>query len=337
MPFEIVRNDITNMQVDAIVNAASRYPRVGAGVDMAVHKKAGPKLLEARKEIGYIAPGSAAITPAFGLNADYVIHAATPTWTDGLQGEEKLLRQTYDMCLKLAVKHHCDSIAFPLLASGNHGFSKDKALEVAIAAFSSFLLQQDMHIYLVVFGKESVVLSKKLVQRIQSYIDDRYVDAYEQAMFSQAAESRCIPTNSRRVREERDFCMPAAKAPSPKSLGEFLKTKDAGFTETLLSLIEKSGEKNSTIYKRANLSKQLFSKIINDPDYKPTKPTAIALALALRLDLAATNDLIGRAGYTLTSSSVFDLIIQYFIQEKQYNIVEINLALYEFDQVPIGY
>ena len=111
MPFEIVRNDITNMRVDAIVNAASRYPRVNAGVDSAIHKKAGPALLEARKEIGYIQPGSAAITPAFNLDAEYVIHAATPTWTDGLHGESQLLRQAYDMCLDLAVENNCDSIS----------------------------------------------------------------------------------------------------------------------------------------------------------------------------------------------------------------------------------
>ena len=104
MPFEIVRNDINNVQVDAIVNAASRYPRVNAGVDSAIHKKAGPALLEARKETGYIQPGGAAITPAFNLDAENVIHAATPTWTDGLHGESQLLRQAYDMCLGLAAR-----------------------------------------------------------------------------------------------------------------------------------------------------------------------------------------------------------------------------------------
>ena len=183
MPFEIVRNDITNMQVDAIVNAASRHPRVNAGVDSAIHKKAGPALLEARKEIGYIQPGSAAITPAFNLDADYVIHAATPTWTDGLHGESQLLRQAYDMCLDLAAKNSCDSIAFPLLASGNHGFPKAKALQIAIAAFSDFLMEHEMQIYLVVFGKESLKLSEKLVKSVRSFIDENYVDAYEQETY----------------------------------------------------------------------------------------------------------------------------------------------------------
>ena len=340
MPFEIVRNDITNMQVDAIVNAASRYPRVNAGVNSAIHKKAGPALLAAREEIGYIQPGTAAVTPAFDLDAEYVIHAATPVWTDGQHGEIALLRQTYDRCLELAVTHHCDSIAFPLLASGNHGFPKSKALQVAISAFSEFLLEHEMQIYLVVFHKDSVKLSEKLVQNVASYIDENYVAAYERETyggpFEQSPRAR---QQMRQVYESpRDFmpvpCAPVAK--SSLSLDEFINRKEAGFTETLLSLIKKSGMKNSAVYKKANITKQHFSKIINDPDYKPTKATAIALALALELDLDGTRELIGRAGYALTNSSTFDLIIQYFIEHKQYNVIEINITLYEFDQSLLG-
>ena len=330
MPFEIVRNDITKMQVDAIVNAASRYPQVNAGVDAAIHKKAGPSLLEARKKIGYIPPGTAAITPAFDLGAEYVIHAATPIWRDGLHGEPKLLRQAYDLCLDLAVKNHCDSIAFPLLASGNHGFPKSKALQVAISAFSEFLLEHEMQIYLVVFSKDSVQLSEKLVHNVACYIDENYVAEYEQEIYGGIAESR--QRYQRRA-------MPQASVPCGKpsiSLDEFLKEKDAGFTETLLALIQKSGQKNSVIYKKANISKQHFSKLINDPDAKPSKQTAIALALALELDLEGTKDLIGRAGYALTNSSTFDLIIRYFIEHKQFNVIEINIALYEFDQSLLG-
>ena len=344
MPFEIVRNDITKMQVDAIVNAASRYPRVNAGVDAAIHKKAGPSLLEARKEIGYIQPGTAAITPAFMLDAEYVIHAATPIWVGGLQGEVKLLRQAYDMCLNLALKNHCDSIAFPLLASGNHGFPKSKALQVAISAFSEFLMEHEMQIYLVVFGKDSLKLSEKLVQNVRCYIDENYVADYEQQIYGGSFnESRVQRYQLRRMVEMQEECMAAPApcaampcAPAPMSLGEFIKAKDAGFTETLLELIQKKGLKNSAVYKKANISKQHFSKIINDPNAKPSKQTAIALALALELDVEATKDLIGRAGYALTNSSTFDLIIRYFIEHKQFNVIEINIALYEFDQSLLG-
>ena len=348
MPFEIVRNDITKMQVDAIVNAASRLPRVNAGVDAAIHKKAGPFLLVARKEIGYIQPGTAAITPAFCLDAEYVIHAATPTWTDGMHGEMKLLRQTYDMCLDLAVKNHCDSIAFPLLASGNHGFPKEKALQIAIGAFSEFLLTHEMQIYLVVFNRDSVKLSEKLVYKVRCYIDENYVSEYEQEIYGDVSEDRRRNLYQRRrimeMQEERmatpsspKACEPIPCAKSASiSLDEFIKAKDAGFTETLLTLIKKKGLKNSAVYKKANISKQHFSKLINDPEAKPSKPTAIALALALELDLEATRDLIGRAGYALTNSSTFDLIIRYFIEHKQFNVIEINIALYEFDQSLLG-
>ena len=329
MPFDIVRNDITNMQVDAIVNAASRLPRVGAGVDSAIHKKAGPSLLAARKEIGYIRPGTAAITPGFGLGAEYVIHAATPTWIDGAHGEAEALRPAYDMSLALAAERGCDSIAFPLLASGNHGFPKQKVLQVAVAAFSEFLMENEMQIYLVVFGKESLRLSEKLVHNVACYIDENYVDAYEQTLRPRYQMSRNL--------EMSDVCMASMPCEeSSLSLDEYIKNKDAGFTETLLSLIKKKGLKNATVYKRANISKQHFSKLINDPNAKPSKQTAIALSLALELNLDATRDLIGRAGYALTNSSTFDLIIRYFIEHGQFNVIEINIALYEFDQSLLG-
>lgn len=329
MPFDIVRNDITNMQVDAIVNAASRLPRVGAGVESAIHKKAGPSLLAARKEIGYIRPGTAAITPGFGLGAEYVIHAATPTWIDGAHGEAEALRSAYDMSLALAAERGCDSIAFPLLASGNHGFPKQKALQVAVAAFSEFLMENEMQIYLVVFGKESLRLSEKLVHNVACYIDENYVDAYEQTLRPRYQMSRNL--------EMSDVCMASMPCEeSSLSLDEYIKNKDAGFTETLLSLIKKKGLKNATVYKRANISKQHFSKLINDPNAKPSKQTAIALSLALELNLDATRDLIGRAGYALTNSSTFDLIIRYFIEHGQFNVIEINIALYEFDQSLLG-
>lgn len=329
MPFDIVRNDITNMQVDAIVNAASHLPRVGAGVDSAIHKKAGPSLLAARKEIGYIRPGTAATTPGFGLGAEYVIHAATPTWIDGAHGETEALRSAYDMCLALAAERGCDSIAFPLLASGNHGFPKQKALQVAVAAFSEFLMENEMQIYLVVFGKESLRLSEKLVHNVACYIDENYVDAYEQTLRPRYQMSRNL--------EMSDVCMASMPCEeSSLSLDEYIRNKDAGFTETLLSLIKKKGLKNATVYKRANISKQHFSKLINDPNAKPSKQTAIALSLALELDLDATRDLIGRAGYALTNSSTFDLIIRYFIEHGQFNVIEINIALYEFDQSLLG-
>ena len=336
MPFEIVRNDITNMRVDAIVNTANPRPVIGLGVDSAIHEKAGPQLLTARQEIGHIDMGCAAITPAFQLAAKYVIHTVGPVWDGGSYGEEDLLRNCYDNSLRLAVEHGCQSIAFPLISTGNYGFPKDKALQIAISAFSEFLLKHEMQIYLVVFDQTSYKLSEKLFQGVASYIDQHYVDAWQMATY--AAEA---PRINRR-RREIDRCETMAMrecapcASKAMSLEDMLKQADAGFTETLLKLIDQTGKKDSEVYKKANISKQHFSKIRNNPNYKPTKPTAIALALALELDLEATKDLIGRAGYALTNSSKFDLIIRYFIEQGNYNVVEINMALYEFDQMLLG-
>ena len=345
MPFEIVRNDITKMRVDAIVNSANPRPIVGLGTDSSIHQAAGPKLLLARQKIGSIAPGNAAVTPAFRLDAKYVIHTVGPVWRDGSFGENQLLRNCYDNSLKLALENRCQSIAFPLIATNNYGFPKETALQIAVSAFSAFLMEHEMTIYLVVFDQSAFRLSEKLFHSITSYIDQHYVDAWEKATYrpERNAKSQII-----RRRRDMDFaaehcaveealpCAPISYAAASLSLDEFLKKKDTGFTEKLLSLIQEKGLKNSTVYKRANISKQHFSKLIHDPDAKPSKPTAIALALALELDLEATRDLISRAGYALTNSSTFDLIIRYFIEHKQFNVIEINIALYEFDQTLLG-
>lgn len=199
MPFEIVRNDITQMTVDAIVNTANPKPIVGSGTDTMIHKKAGPKLLAARQKIGSIDVGSAAITPAFDLQAKYVIHSVGPVWDGGSDGEEALLRNCYDNSLKLAMEHRCKSVAFPLISTGNYGFPKDKALQIAISAFSTFLLEYEMQIYLVVFDRTSFKLSEKLFQSVASYIDEHYVETSEIAAYGEASENR------RRIRRRRDW------------------------------------------------------------------------------------------------------------------------------------
>ena len=332
MPFGIVRNDITNMCVDAIVNTANPHPVVGPGTDAMIHQKAGPQLLLARQKIGEIACGHAVITPAYDLDAHYVIHTVGPVWIDGNHSEEDLLRSCYDNALKLALEHHCQSIAFPLISAGAYGFPMDKALQIAIAAFSAFLLENELQIYLVVFNRDAYKLSEKLFHSVASYIDENFVDTCEAITAKENRrweQRRSLRYSTQRMGGMAMPCEASAPKLPKKDLDHFLQKKDAGFIEALQTLIEKRGLKNATVYKRANISKQHFSKLINNPDANPTKPTAIALALALELDLTQTRELIGRAGYTLTNSSVFDLIIQYYIEQKNYNIVEINITLYE--------
>lgn len=335
MPFEIVRNDITQMVVDAIVNTANPRPVIGSGTDSMIHEKAGPQLLEARRKIGNIERGSAAITPAFRLRAKYVIHTVGPVWEDGNHAEPLQLHNCYANSLRLALENHCHSIAFPLISTGNYGFPKDRALQIAINVFSTFLLEHDMQIYLVVFDQAAYHLSEKLFQGVASYIDQHFVDTCER---SALADTRLMQDRNFEPKASRERVFPSAPMPASKafSLMDSLKKADAGFSERLLQLIDQTGQKDSVIYKKANISKQHFSKIRNNPNYQPTKTTAIAFALALELNLEQTMDLIGRAGFTLSKSSKFDLIIRYFIERQEYNVVAINVALYEFDQPLLG-
>lgn len=355
MPFEIVRNDIANMQVDAIVNAASRMPMVGYGVDFGIHSKAGPKLLEARKKIGCIAVGDAAVTPGYSLDAKYVIHAVGPVWQGGAHGEERLLRQCYDRALHAAEENGCESIAFPLLAAGNHGFPEPLALQIAVGAFSSFLMEHEMQIYLVVFGKTAFGLSEKLFHSVASYIDEHYIrdqTLHEFGMeelpelsddgLSVTRQNLFRRQQIRRqaeLRKEEAFAPMAMQAPAKQadeSLEYWLGKTDAGFSETLLALIDRTGKKDSEIYKKANVDRRLFSKIRNNTNYQPSKATALAFAIALELSLDETRDFIGRAGYALTHSSKFDIIVEYFIRNRNYNMFEINETLFAFDQSLLG-
>ena len=355
MPFEIVRNDIVNMQVDAVVNTANPKPVIGSGVDSGIHKKAGHELLTARQKIGCIDFDDAVMTPGFGLDAKYVIHTVGPIWVDGNHGEEQILSSCYRKSLALAKEQECESIAFPLIATGNYGFPKPLALQIAVREISSFLLENEMQIYLVVFGKEAFALSEKLFKSVSSYIDENYIrsktlDEYgPENTYAARLERRRIRERlkrSNRIHEdmypsqalEECLAMPAM-APAPMDTddwGQLMKSLDAGFSETLLKLIDRTGKKDSEIYKKANVDRKLFSKIRNNMDYKPSKTTALAFAFALELDIDETKDFIGRAGFALSHSSKFDVIVEYFLVNRNYNVFELNEVLFAFDQPLIG-
>ena len=347
MPFEIVRNDIVKMQVDAIVNTANPFPEIGSGVDTAIHTAAGPKLLQARKLIGDIARGDAAITPAFNMQAKYVIHTVGPVWEGGNAAEADCLRSCYRKSLELAVENNCESIAFPLLATGNYGFPKDQALQIAVSTISDFLLKTDMMVYLVVFTDKAFTLSEKLFSAVQSYIDEHYVAEKIEEEYPEYL-SREAMMELRTIRERRfrmntldcdviDYCedMPLPLA-GMASLEELLEQEEMTFSEALLDWLIKKDLNDPDVYKKANIDRKLFSKIRNNPDYKPKKNTAIALALALELDLEETKEFIGRAGYALTHSSKYDIIIEYFIRQKNYNVFEINEVLFAYNYPLIG-
>ena len=363
MPFEIIRADIAGLAVDAIVNSANPLPCVGAGVDSRIHRKAGRALLEARESAGILSPGQAVITPGFGLPAKFVIHTVAPAWNGGSQGETAVLEMCYHRSLDLALRSGCRSVAFPLLAAGNLQFPKDLALETALRSIRSFLRNRDMDVTLVVFDRDVFQLSGSLHHRVKSFIDEKYVQQVHLREYGisasswdeSAAREFSKKQQERRNAEKASCSKMAAPSPVPRpmenpapkksrlfpaltrpSLADRIKHLDAGFSETLLKLIDSTGRKDSDIYNKANVSRQHFSKIRNDPDYKPTKATAVAFAMALELDLAQTRDLIGRAGYALTESSKFDVIIMFFIQERIYDLYEINATLFDFDQPLLG-
>ncbi len=345
MSFKIVRNDITKMKVDAIVNTANPEPVVGYGLDQGIHQKSGPELLKARQKIGEIKIGQAAITPAFGLDAKFVIHAVGPVWQGGTSDEEKHLRDTYLNILKLATKYHCMSVALPLMSTGNYGFPKSKALKIAVEVIRNFLRDNDTEIYLVIFGKEEMLLSEKLFSEVRSYIDENYVKEKfkEEYKTERPTELRDVSGQISRYNllgeanhSYEQFTLKEPLAIDEGSIAKLLDNLDASFSETLLKLIDKTGKKDSEIYKKANVDRKLFSKIRTNKDYRPTKKTAIAFALALELDIKETEELISRAGYTLSHSNKFDIIVEYFILHRNYDIYELNEVLFTFDQPIIG-
>ncbi len=333
MPLIIVCDDITKMSVDAIVNAAKSSLLGGGGVDGCIHRAAGLELLAECRRLGGCPTGEARITGAYRLPCRYVIHTVGPVWQGGGHGEREQLASCYRVSLALAKDRGCGTVAFPLIASGSFGYPKDQALRVAVDAIGEFLLRNDMTVYLVIFGREAFQISGRLFADIAEYIDDHYVDTHTDYL----RESR------RRMGSPASPFRAASKVPefpeapmAASGLDDLLTRLDAGFSETLLKLIDRSGKKDSEIYKCANVDRKLFSKIRNNPDYKPSKSTALAFAIALELDLDETRDLIGRAGYALSASSKFDVIIEYFIRRKNYDIFEINEALFAFDQSLLG-
>ena len=368
MPLYIIRNDITKMNVDAIVNAANSSLLGGGGVDGCIHRAAGPELLAECRTLGGCETGSAKITGAGKLSCKYVIHAVGPRWVDGSHGEKEKLTSCYRTALTLAKEHGCETVSFPLISSGIYGYPKDRALRVAVDTISDFLFENEMTVYIVIFDKKSYQISSRLYADIAEYIDDNYAEA---ALDKDIR--RTVFVRSRRLQKDSDYsdysdyhdvdiaadaaneggrcespackgswmgspaAMSAAKgAGSFMSLDEALSCIDESFSEMLLRKIDEKGMTDAECYKKANIDRKLFSKIRSDRLYKPSKPTAIAFAIALELTPEETKEMLMKAGFALSRSNKFDIIIEYFIRNGNYNIFEINEALFAFDQSLLG-
>ena len=365
MPFRIIRNDITRVKADAIVNTANPEPVYASGTDSAIYKAAGEKkLLAARKKIGRITPGEAAVTSAYNLPAKFIIHTVGPAWIDGKHGEFEILRSCYRKTLILAESLGCESIAFPLIATGTYGFPKDLALETALSVIRAHLEDSDMDVTLVVFGRGSYQIASGLAERVEEYIDENYVSAQIVAEYgstddissslhrrklqelgyrSGGAYSNRMPVSTEDLTEpvsaplqeefSSEFYMPGLRK---ASLEDAVNNLGESFQARLLRMIDERGMTDPEVYKRANIDRKLFSKIRCSEEYIPKKKTIIALAIALGLNLDDTRDLLASAGLTLTNNSKSDVIVSFCIENGIYDIFEVNALLFRFDQPILG-
>ena len=328
MPLFIVRQDITRMQVDAIVNAANGTLLGGGGVDGAIHRAAGPGLLEECRTLGGCATGQAKLTKGYRLPAKYVIHTVGPVWHGGGAEEEALLRSCYRESLRIARENGLSSAAFPLISAGHYGYPREEALRIAGEELERALADWDADLYLTVFDKGSYRAAGKKYPDIARYIDDRYVDGHLILRRKPMTGAAYDPY------EEADFC--AAPSAPMMSLEDALESIDESFSEMVLRKIDEKGIKDSVCYRRANIDRKLFSKIRSDREYRPGKRTALALAVALELPLPEAEDLLRKAGFALSHSNRFDIILEYCINSKLYDVHEINRILFEFDQPLLG-
>ena len=364
MAFKIVRNDITKMKVDAIVNTANEAPVYSDGVDTAVYEAAGiDELLAQRRKIGFMKEGDVAITPGFKLTAKYIIHAVSPFYKDGKSGEEELLRSCYKKNLKLAYKNQCKSIAFPLISTGCFGYPKEEGMRIALDEINSFLMKHDMLIYLVVFDNEATRLGLNLYSDLEEYIDNNYVcdkrkTEYGNRYFDSFSEEhlgydankieRKPARNAIKQSKEdiNEFCewsvpmMTNMRELSDDVYEDFLEKNESAlkerishmsdtFQQYLMYLIGSRGLTNSEVYKRAIITKQLFSKIKLNEKYHPDKATAMRLCVGAKLNLDETKDLLARAGYALSPCDKRDIIFSFFIEQEVFDMIEIDIALEE--------
>ncbi|MBQ4260030.1 MAG: macro domain-containing protein [Lachnospiraceae bacterium] len=353
MAFRIIRNDITKVKADAIVNTANPNVAIGSGVDSAIYEAAGAvKLLQARQKIGRLEIGQVGITPAFGLDAKYIIHSSGPYWIDGAHQEEEMLRKCYDGALQLAHKHRCKSIAFPLMSTGTYGFPHETGLQIALEAFNSFLLQHEMEIILVVFGETAFKLSGQIFDDVQEYVDNSYVKEKLDAEYypggvcqgSQilSASRTAALDDVRReecLEEDIDFCPRSSSASRPMmvreksaptvSLDSYLNENTGSLGEYLQQLINKKGKKNSEVYTAANMTKQYFSKLLKN-QVAPSKTKMLSLAVALKLNMDETIDFLRMSGYAFSPLSQTDKVFAYFISKGIYDIYRIDIVLFDY-------
>ena len=347
MPFKIIRDDITKVKADAIVNPVNPEVCIGGGVESAIYEAAGKeKLLEARKELGRLNPGKVGVTEAFNLDAKYIVHVSGLYWKGGNSFEARCLKECYEKALKAALDKGCKSIAFPLLATGTYGFPKDIGLDVAVSTFTEFLEEYEMEITLVVFDNEAVNVSGKLAYEVKSFIDDKYALEVLETEYKKDRNIECYELPNERFHlllKEETYDVPdnactkdTFSAKQPGSLEAALKNiYKESFEKHLQQLINKKGLRNSEVYAAANISKQYFSKLLKG-QVKPSKDKMLALAVGLRLNMDEVVDFLRIAGYALSPISQTDTVVEYFIRKQEYNVLKINIVLFDYGLEPLS-
>ena len=352
MPFKIVRNDITKMNTEAIVNTANDHPTVGTGCDYAVHKAAGyDELLKYREEkIGFVPEGEAFITPGFDLQAKYIIHAVRPLYKGGDHGEEAKLRSCYRKSLQIAKEHNIKSISFPLISTGSFGYLKEEGIRIAADEINAFLLKNEMQIYLVVFDTKATMLGEKIYSDLEAYIDHNYVkekreEEYGDAYFGSAIPSWKDVILRKPAKSKSEMSVQQTSVDSAydsreascfdfgeqheSKLEERMKHISDTFSQYLMYLIQSKNMDNVEVYKRAIVDKKIFFKIKNNADYHPQKLTALCLCVGAKLNQDESKDLLARAGYALSPCDKTDIIFSYFIENEIYDMIELDIQLEE--------
>lgn len=334
MPLKIIRNDITKLEVDAIVNPTDQFFSGLGGIDLQVHKKAG---VELEKELDCkpkLKISEAILTDGYNLKSKKIIHVAGPIWNDGNHNEEELLKKSYENCLEIIKENKFTSVAFPLISTGTFCVPKEIGLEIATNSFTTFLLEEEVDIYLVVYDKESLSISQKVFGEIQDYIKNVY--EVNENFFSRSCASCVSNSNDNDYEpicydqyEKLEVEDKISEKPFDLDIDDI--PLEETFSMKLLSIIDKKELKDPYVYKKAQVDRRVFSTLRKDDNYKPTKKTAISLCLALELSYEETQDLLSRAGLTLSRSNRFDIVIEWCIKNKKYNIIEVNIILFNHD------
>lgn len=342
MPLFIIRDDITRQKVDAIVNTTNeQFYHNGKNVDQRIHEKAGHELDTELAKFDHLEKSEVIITSGYNLPCKYIIHTVGPVFTDGNKDEQMSLKKCYINALSLAIKMKLKSIAFPLISSGTYGYPKDKALEIAIEAIKSFLdnLENDMLVKLVVFDDESFAKSKNFDFQVEELIDEKYAKSLTPEYLLSGTKNRKSTFLANMPLSKLDKASKLLNASEDKENGKEdknLDILDESYREMLFRLISERNLTDAQCYKKANVSKAVFNNIVNKKGYIPKKSTLLALCISLKLNIDTTNELLLKAGYGLSPVLEFDKIVKENILRKNYDVFDINIQLFNKDQVQLG-